>query len=153
MRCYLITFIKIYVYIFVYIYARAHRDIRVHTCVCVSVFIYVCMYVYRWVCIVTRFGTICSFFLLTIASLRLRTKSYNLSESSSLGSETRKFVHSSIRSNTQPPPLTVVVYIIILYMYRSELYLFLKTTHNATHFALRQSSQCRSRKTRFFFIS
>lgn len=143
-------------FIYLYIYTRAHIEIsvyiRVYVC-CVYICMSVCMYVYRWVCIVTRFGTICSFFLLTIASLRLRTKSYNLSESSSLGSETRKFVHSSIRSNTQPPPLTVVVYIIILYMYRSELYLFLKTTHNATHFALRQSSQCRSRKTRFFFIS
>lgn len=124
MRCYLITFIKIYVvYIFVYIYIYIRA--RIGICICVLV----CTYVLR-ICTCTggpdphslRYNM---FFFFSRLRLRLCTTNYNLSESSPFRIETREFVHSSIRSNTQssnPPPLnplTVVVYT-ILYMCSRE---------------------------------
>jgi len=108
MRCYFITFIKIYVvYIFIYIYISLYIYIyiraRIGICICFSFFVY--MYVYRWAWSFTRFDNM---FFSTRLHLRLRlwlrTKSYNLSKSFPFRSATREFVHSSIRSNTHNPP-------------------------------------------------
>lgn len=82
-----------------------------------------------------RFGTF-SLFSSFSQQLHLRSRIYVLRVTicRSLlrsGPKREKFAHSSIRSNTATPSLPIVVYI-ILYMYRSELFLYLKTTHNAT---------------------
>lgn len=119
--------------------------------------------VYRWACNFFLFASVQHFlfvfFFSTIASTieNLRTKSYNLLEFSSLGTETREirsFIHPS--EHTATPSLPIVVYI-ILYMYRSELFLYLKTTHNATTLfhvapiiATHKIARCRSRETHFF---
>jgi len=110
MRCYLITFIKIYVYIFVYIYARAHRDIRVHTCVCVSVFIYVCMYVCLSVCMYTggSVSLLASVQYVLFFFLRLRLYDYVLrvticrSLPRSEAKRENSFIHPSVRTHSHP---------------------------------------------------
>jgi len=96
MRCYLITFIKIYVvYIFVYIYIRA----RIGICICV--YIYICVF-----CICTCTGgpdlhslQYNMFFSLRLR-LRLRTKSYNCRSLSRSGPKQEiSFIHPSVRTH------------------------------------------------------
>lgn len=117
MRCYLITFIKIYVvYIFVYIYivyTRAHRYL--YLCVCTSC---KCTCVQVGL-IFTRFGNV-------FYSSRLRLYDYVLKVTSFCRNlhrnERIRFTHPFVRTHnhlTSPPnPLMVVVYT-ILYMYKS----------------------------------
>lgn len=63
---------------------------------------YVYMYVYRWACIVSRFGTICPFFFFS----RLRLYDYVLRVTicrSLLRSEANSFIHPSVRTHTATP--------------------------------------------------